>query len=78
MAQQENNMSKETGTSINVKKHLKDYMSFIGWARVYPDLFLDLIRPAQGSINLHADQRVFMRATMRFHSIYGVFNRGYG
>lgn len=78
MDQLEIKMVKETGTSINIKKHLKDYMDFIGWARACPDLFLDLIKPAKGSINLHADQRVFMRAIMRFYSVYGVFNRGYG
>jgi len=70
--------NKDTGTAINIKKHLSDYMTFIGWARAKPDLFLDLIRPEKGSINLHSDQRVFMRSIMRFYSIYGVFNRGYG
>ena len=28
------------------------------WIRWYPDLFLDLIKPASGGINLHLDQRV--------------------
>jgi len=43
-----------------------------------PDLFLDLIKPEEGGINLYADQRVFLRATTRYSSMYGVFSRGYG
>jgi len=69
---------KETGTSINIKKHLKDYMEFISWSRFYPDLYLDLIRPKSGGLNLTMDQRVLMRAIVRFNSTYGVFSRGYG
>ncbi len=69
--------NKDTGTSINIKKHKADYMEFISWARWYPDLFLDLIKPEKGSIHLHSDQRVFMRSVMRFNSTYGVFTRGW-
>ena len=57
-------------------KHLKQYSDFISWARWYPDLFLDLIRPRDpitkepvGGIQLHFDQRVFLRSIMRFQSI---------
>ena len=49
-----------------------------GLVLVYPDLFLDLIKPQEGGINLYADQRVFMRSATRFQSMYGVFSRGYG
>ena len=41
------------------------------------DLFADLIRPKTGGINLHSDQRTFMRTTMRFLSMYGVYPRGW-
>lgn len=65
-------------------KHLKQYSEFISWARWYSDLFLDLIRPRDpitkepvGGIQLHFDQRVFLRSIMRFQSIYGVFPRGW-
>lgn len=58
--------------------NLDKYMEFVSWMRWYPDLFLDLIKPKNGGINLHADQRIFMRADMRFYSMYGVFSRGYG
>ena len=43
-----------------------------------PDLFLDLIKPSEGGINLYADQRKFLRSATRFQSMYGVFSRGYG
>jgi len=71
-------MAAETGSSINIKKHMKDYMEFISFARHYPDLFLDLIKPKSGGLNLTIDQRVLMRAIVRFNSTYGVFSRGYG
>jgi ribonucleoside-diphosphate reductase alpha chain len=61
-----------------LRSNLEKYVDFISWARWYPDLFLDLIRPKNGSINLHSDQRMFMRIAMRFLSFYGVFPRGWG
>lgn len=44
----------------------------------YPDLFLDLIKPHERGINLHSDQRVFLRCATRFFSMYGCFPRGWG
>ena len=32
----------------------------------------------KGGVNLHFDQRVFLRATMRFFNMYGVFPRAWG
>ena len=65
--------------------HIKQYSDFISWAKWYPDLFLDLMRekdPQTGKpkngVNLHFDQRVFLRSIARFQSIYGVFPRGWG
>ena len=57
--------------------NLKQWYRFCSWSRFYPDLFLDLIKPEKGGINLHLDQRVFLRAIMRFVSVYGVFPRGW-
>jgi hypothetical protein len=37
----------------NIEKHIKNYSEFIAWARWYPDLFLDLIKPEKGGIVLH-------------------------
>lgn len=57
--------------------NLYKYAVFCAWARWYPDLFLDLIRPETGGINLHMDQRIYLRCVMRFASVYGVFPRGW-
>lgn len=66
---------KETrGFESNIEKYIK----FISWARWFPDLFLDLIKPKTGGINLHSDQRTFMRVAIRFLSMYGVYPRGWG
>lgn len=60
------------------EKNLDKWINFISWARWFPDLFLDLIKPEKGGIRLDLDQRVFMRSLSRFMSVYGVFPRGYG
>ncbi len=57
---------------------LYKYVEFCSWARWYPDLFLDLIKPETGGINLNSDQRTLLRCVMRFVSVYGVFPRGWG
>lgn len=59
-------------------KNIDKYIDFVSWARFYPDLFLDLIKPQDGGIKLHVDQRVYLRCICRFTSVYGVFNRGWG
>ena len=60
-----------------IEKNIKNYSEFVSWARWYPDLFLDLIKPSTGGITLHLDQRIFMRAIMRFVALYGVMPRGW-
>lgn len=59
-------------------EEIKKCDDFASWWMWYPDLALDLMAPAEGSIKLHLDQRVFMRAGARFFSEHGCFNRGYG
>jgi len=71
-------VDKNTGSSIDVKKHLNDYVEFISWARWHLDLFLDLIKPEKYTINLDLDQRILIRTITRFYSTYGVFPRAYG
>lgn len=61
----------------HLKRNLNKYIDFLSWARFFPDLFLDLIKPKSGGINLHSDQRIFMRVAVRFYSLYGVFPRGW-
>lgn len=59
------------------RSNIEKYVDFVSWVRWNPDLFLDLIKPKNGGINLHADQRMFMRLAMRFLSMYGVYPRGW-
>lgn len=54
------------------------WIQFIQWARWFPDLFYDLIKPEKGGMRLDLDQRVFLRSMSRFISTYGVFPRGFG
>lgn len=58
-------------------KNLHNYCDFISWCRHFPDLMFDLMRPPMGGINLHLDQRIFLRCDVRFMSMYGTFSRGY-
>ena len=58
--------------------HIENWTDFTSWCRWFPDLFLDMIKPEKGGINLNLDQRIFLRSIMRFVSLYGVFPRGYG
>lgn len=82
-----NNYNPEFNNTVSAKgvkeedsfnENLEKYTNFVSWARWYPDLFLDLIKPKTGGIKLHPDQRTFLRATVRFASFYGVFPRGFG
>lgn len=57
-------------------RNIANYHDFISWARWYPDLLLDMIKPPKGGLNLHLDQRVFLRCAVRFFSMYGDLPRG--
>lgn len=59
-------------------KNIANYCDFISWCRWFPDLMLDMLKPETGGINLHLDQRIFLRCDVRFFSMYGDFSRGYG
>lgn len=58
--------------------NLKNWEYFCSYSRWFPDSFLDLIKPPKGGLNLHLDQRIYLRVMLRFTSFYGVFPRGYG
>lgn len=68
--------AKSESQEDSFNKSINNWVEFISWGRFYPDLVLDLIKPEKGGINLHIDQRVFLRCVMRFVSMYGVFPRG--
>lgn len=57
---------------------LDNWEYFCSFSRWFPDAFLDLIKPQKGGLNLHLDQRIYLRVMLRFTSFYGVFPRGYG
>jgi len=58
-------------------KRIENYYDLISFFRFYPDLMLDMLKPPKGGINLHLDQRIFLRCDLRFFSMYGDFSRGY-
>lgn len=59
-------------------RNLVKYYDFISWAKFYPDLLLDMLKPPKGGLNLHLDQRIFLRCAVRFFSMYGDLPRGSG
>lgn len=69
---------KTEGMQDSFDRNLDKWIYFSSWSRWYPDLFLDLIHPDKGGIVLDLDQRVFLRSTLRFLSVYGVYPRAYG
>lgn len=58
-------------------ENLWNYYQFISWARWHPDLFVEIFKGKDSNRQLHFDQRIFMRADLRFMSMYGTFSRGY-
>lgn len=63
--------------SLEYGFNLDNWEYFCSFCKWYPDVFLDLIKPQKGGLNLHLDQRIYLRSMMRFASLYGVFPRGY-
>lgn len=62
----------------DISFNVNNWEYFCSYSRWYPDIFLDLIKPQKGGLNLHLDQRIYLRVMLRFTSFYGVFPRGYG
>ena len=58
-------------------KNLWNYYQFISWAKWFPDKYVELFKNKDSNMQLHFDQRVFMRCDVRFQSMYGTFSRGY-
>ena len=56
--------------------NIENWEYFCSFCRWYPDSYLDLIKPPKGGLNLHLDQRIYLRVMLRFTSFYGVFPRG--
>lgn len=66
-----------TGESF-VEKNIDKLSAFFSWVVWYPDLFMDLLKTKGSGFQLHLDQRVFLRCSTRFFSMYGCFPRGWG
>ena len=53
-----------------VERNRKNLESMADWWVAYPDLFLDLIKPADSEFDLFFYQRIFLRAVMRYREVY--------
>ena len=51
-------------------KNEKLYIQYCEYFTAYPDLFLDIIKPADSNFQLFFYQRIFLRACMRFRKVY--------
>lgn len=58
----------------NIRDLIEKYVQFF---TVYPDIFLDLITPAESKFHLYFYQRIYLRACMRFKYHYCIASRGY-
>lgn len=67
----------DIATSTPFGDNLWNYYQFVSWARWFPDLYIELFRSKDSNMQLHFDQRVFMRCDVRFQNMYGTFSRGY-
>lgn len=59
-----------------INRNLDKLKTIRFWALWYPDLFLDMLKPETGGINLCYDQRLSMRADARFPANYFTASRG--
>ena len=75
--EQEKNRILEIADDSLFCENLWNYYQFVSWARWYPGLYIELFKSEESNMQLHYDQRVFMRCDVRFQSMYGTFSRGY-
>ena len=61
----------------NVEKNRQLLETYMEYFSVYPDIFLDLIAPAESKFHLYFYQRIFLRACMRYKYHYCIASRGY-
>ena len=63
----------EKGIILNetyLEENLKNIGDIFSIFTAYPDIFLDLITPETETVNLFFYQRIFLRAAMRFQTVY--------
>jgi len=61
----------------NVEKNRELIEKYIEYFSAYPDIYLDLIAPADSKFHLYFYQRIFLRACMRYKYHYCIASRGY-
>ena len=64
-------------TKENIQQNRDLIEKYIEYFSTYPDIFLDLICPADSKFHLYFYQRIFLRACMRFKYHYCIASRGY-
>lgn len=64
-------------TQENVLEHRALIEKYISFFTAYPDIFLDIIKPAESEFKLHFYQRIFLRACMRYKYHYCIASRAY-
>lgn len=70
----------EKGVILSEERIMKNkaiYEYFINIFTAYPDIFLDLIAPAESNVELYFYQRIFLRACMRYRYHYCVAPRAF-
>lgn len=64
-------------TEQHAIEHEGLYKKYCEFFTAYPDLFLDLIKPADSNFDLFFYQRIFLRACLRFRKVYGSAPRAF-
>ena len=70
----------EKGVILNehyLEKNFENIGSVMSIFTAYPDVYLDIIRPAESSFTLFFYQRITLRALMRFKDVYGTAPRAF-
>lgn len=57
-------------TETKILKNRALYEKYCSFFTAYPDLYLDLIKPADSNFQLFFYQRIFLRACLRYRKIY--------
>lgn len=68
------------GTTLSKKRindHMALYQIYCTYFSVYPDLFLDLIKPENSQFKFYFYQRIFLRACVRYKYVYTTAPRAF-
>lgn len=66
------------GISVDrLKASIPKLRKLISFFRVYPDLYLDIIKDPDEKFEFYYYQRIFLRSAMRHRYVYATFPRAY-